>query len=439
MNELIKELGNEVKKGNLTWKEVAKQINSTFNTNLTREAVRKRYYRLLKNINTKINNNNNCEYETLYGDGTVEAQKIVNLSPEDKAKPDIVLKKLGYNPDEWELVIMSFSNWQQHTKEQTTKELYAVKFKIKPRIKEITTTDYLQIAKEEFSKEIIPLDIEIKKQNKELDSNLLVQCPAIELHLGKIAKSIETGEEYNHEIAAERFKKIITEIIATQNITKASNLLISIGSDFFNSDTVNYTTTKGTQQYNDLRWQEMFLLGLRLYTSTLLELRQYFNKIDINLVMGNHDTMSSFYLFIALQQYFRNDNVINFIEDYKKTQCYKFGKCALFFNHGDKNLKRLIKSIPAEFYEEWGSSIYRELHLGHLHKEVVVDDESGLITRRIGSPAGTDEWHYSERYVGSTPRHQLFLWHKEQGLLMSKYITFDKKKLNNEKIKVKKR
>ena len=62
---------------------------------------------------------------------------------------------------------MSFSNWQQHTKEQTTKELYAVKFKIKPKIKEITTTDYLQIAKEVFSKEIKPLDIE-KKQIKRI-------------------------------------------------------------------------------------------------------------------------------------------------------------------------------------------------------------------------------------------------------------------------------
>ena len=439
MNELIKELGEEVKKGNLTWKEAAKQINNTFNTNLTREAVRKRYYRLLKNINTKINNNNNSEFETIYGDGTVEAQKIVNLSPEEKKNPDTILKKIGYNPDEWELVMMTFSNWQQHTKEQETKELYAVKFRIKPRVKEITTTDYLKVAKEVFTEEIQPLQIERKEKTIELNNELMIECPAIELHLGKLAHYMETGENYDYKIAQERFKKIINEIVATQEVVKAGNLFIGIGNDFFNSDTVTYSTTKGTPQNNDLRWQKMFLVGLKLYTEALLELRKHFNNIDVNLVIGNHDTMASFYLFIALQQYFRNDNIVNFIEDYKKTQCYKFGKCAIFTNHGDSNLKRLIKSIPAEFYEEWGSTIYRELHLGHLHKEVVVDDESGLITRRIGSPSGTDEWHYSERFVGATQRHQLFLWHKEQGLLMSRYITFNKKKLNNEKIKVKKR
>ncbi|HHX71281.1 MAG TPA: hypothetical protein GX708_24965 [Gallicola sp.] len=437
MNELIRKLGDKVKEKDMTWQEVADKVNQEYDTELTREAVRKRYNRIIKNKNKPIEVNKQGEYETLYGDGTVEAQKIVNLSPSEKASPDLVLKKLGYNPNEWELVMMSFSNWQQHTKEQSTKELYAVKFRIKPRLKEITTTDYLEAAKKVFAEEIKPIKLDKKEVKKELDNELMIECPAIELHLGKLAHYMETGENYDHKIAQDRFKQIMSEIVVTQEVTKSGTLFMGIGNDFFNTDTVTYATTKGTPQNNDLRWQKMFLVGLKLYTESLLELRKHFNKVDINLTMGNHDTMNSFYLFIALQQYFKDDNVINFIEDYKRTQCYKFGKCAIFTNHGESNLKRLTKSIPAEFYEEWGSSIYRELHLGHLHKEVVVDDESGLITRRVGSPSGTDDWHYSERFIGATARHQLFLWHKEQGLLMSRYITFSKKKLNNEKVLIK--
>jgi hypothetical protein len=427
VKSLIKELGRRVKLGQSTWQEAANEFNQQMGAALTKEAIRKRYANL-KDDTIFDNTDTNREYETLYGDGTVEAQKIVNLSREEKASPDIVLKKIGYNPEEWELVLMSFSNWQQHTKEQTTKELYAVKFKMKPKLKEITTTDYLEVAKEVFSKEIKPIKLPPKKQVKGLNDDLLLECSGIELHLGKLGWYGETGENYDHKIASERFNEIIREIIATQDITKVGNLFMSIGNDFFNTDTITYTTTKGTPQQNDVRWKKMFSLGLELYKSALIELRKHFNKIDLNLVGGNHDEMSSFYLYIALQSYFNNDNVINFSDDLKLTQCYQFGKCAIFTNHGDKNLKRLIKSIPAEFYQEWGQSLYRELHLGHLHKEVVVDDESGLITRRIGSPSGTDEWHYSERYVGATPRHQLFLWHKENGLVMSRYITFEPKK-----------
>jgi hypothetical protein len=90
-----------------------------------------------------------------------------------------------------------------------------------------------------------------------------------------------------------------------------------------------------------------------------------------------------------------------------------------------------MQSIPAEFYKEWGSSIFRELHLGHLHKEVVVDDESGMITRRIGSPTGTDQYHYEERFIGATQKHQIFVWDANKGLKSIEYINFEngKKKL----------
>lgn len=424
--ELIKKLGLNVKNRDITWQQASEIFSEKTGINLTGNALRKRF----EHIKDKLQIDNTSEYETYHNNGVIEAQKIVNLPPKIKEKPEEVLKVLGYNPDEWEIIYITFSNWQQHTKKQTTKNLYAVKFKLKPTIKELTTTDYLEIAKEVFSKEIKPIKL-LKKEVKKLDDNLLIECPGIELHLGKLGWYGETGENYDYKIASERFNQIIREMIATQNITKASNLFMSIGNDFFNTDTITYTTTKGTPQQNDVRWKKMFLIGLELYKNALIELRNHFNKIDLNLVAGNHDEMSSFYLYIALQQYFKDDDVINFSNDLKKTQCYLFGKCTIFTNHGDTNLKRLIKSIPAEFHEEWGKSLYRELHLGHLHKEVVVDDESGMITRRIGSPTGTNEWHYSERYVGAVQKHQLFLWHKEKGLLTCQYIPFDmnKKKL----------
>ena len=66
--------------------------------------------------------------------------------------------------------------------------------------------------------------------------------------------------------------------------------------------------------------------------------------------------------------------------------------------------------------------------LGHLHKEMVVDDDSGLITRRVGSPTGTDQYHYEERFIGATQKYQTFVWHKENGLQNIKYINFENKK-----------
>ena len=83
MKELIKKLGLQVKGGNKTWQQSADEFNSKTGMNLSSEAIRKRYANL-KDDTTFDNTDTNREYETLYGNGTVEAQKIVNLTPQEK-------------------------------------------------------------------------------------------------------------------------------------------------------------------------------------------------------------------------------------------------------------------------------------------------------------------------------------------------------------------
>ena len=422
MNERIVELGRDVKVGIKSWEEVANIINKEFNTSLSSEAVRKRFFR---NCDNEEIENLGKEYTTEFSNGVIEAQKIVEYNKEifgDKRK---LLKYLGYNPNEWEFTYITTSTWNQHTKEQTTKQLYAVKFKVKPIALGANVDEAIECAKELFSKEIEPLKLKKYPKIECLDKSKLMEIPAIELHLGKMAWGGDTGQDYDKNIATGRFYHILEEICNIQEVEMCDTALVTIGNDFFNSDTVNATTTKGTPQTNDLRWKKMFLLGLKLYTEFLETLRGKFNKIDVRLCSGNHDKMSSFYLYLALQQYFRGDEKIGFSDNYKDYQCYQFGKCAIFFGHGDSNLKRIIGSIPAEFYKEWGTSIFRELHLGHLHKEVVVDDESGMITRRIGSPTGTDQYHYEERFIGATQKHQVFVWNKDMGLTSIQYVNFE--------------
>lgn len=411
----------------MTWKEVADRLNKEFGENLSKDAVRKRFYvRDRRNggeeLNTEISGAG--EYETVYENGMVEAQKVVEYSKEvfgDKRK---MLEYLGYNADEWEFVFLTTSMWNQHTKEQTTKQLYAVKFKIKPLIKTLTLDKALESAKEVFDKGIEPIKFK-KEKKKKLNDELLIEIPAIELHLGKYAEELESGQNYGTEIAKSRFYEILRQILEMQEIVRADRCVVMIGNDFFNSDTVGNTTTKGTQQFNDIRWKSLFIVGLELYKDFFNTLRCRFNHVDVRLCQGNHDVMSSFYLYMALSAYYRLDAIVKFEENYREYQCYRFGDNAIFFGHGDTNLKRLVQSIPAEFYKEWGETRFHELHLGHLHSQTSIDEQNGMVMRRISSPTAVDSWHYSERFVGALPNHQIFVWHKSQGLKLIQYITFD--------------
>ena len=426
MNELIRKLGDKVKEKDMTWQEVADKVKEEHNEDLTSNAVKKRYQRMIKNENNpKPVNVNNGEFETLYGDGTVEAQKIVNLSPGEKASPDLVLKKLGYDPNEWELVMMSFSNWQTHTREQETKELYAVKFRIKPRIKEINPNAMLELVDKVFSKKIKPINLPKKEVDKELDKDSVTVLGAVELHLGKEAREFDVGENYNVDIAIDRYETIIKVLCEEQEYKKSHKLVYGIGNDFINVDTPLNTTTKGTFQYGGISSYELFDIALKLQLQSLLTIREKYNEIEVVLVKGNHANQLEYALFRALQQRFINDSVIHFRDDYKDVQAIKMGNTSVFMAHGDSNYKRIVESMSKEFYQIYGDTEFRYILLGHLHHKQKLDELNGFTVFRLSSPSGIDRWHYKERYI-SQAGQEIFTFSKENGLTDVKHIPFQK-------------
>jgi hypothetical protein len=430
LEERLMALGEEVRRGNATWKEVADILNQEYGENLSRDAVRKRYYTRKRNasegesgMNTEISGAG--EYETRYDNGMVEAQKVVEYSKEifgDKRK---MLEYLGYNPDEWEFMFLTTSMWNQHTKEQTTKQLYAVKFKIKPITKVVSLETALEIAKDVFKSNIQPLKVEKSKKKSELDSDRLMFIPQIEAHLGKISEEIETGVNYNHEVVEERVRKVFEEAISLQEREQCDRCLVVVGGDFFNSES-NGQTSSGTQQQNDVRYKEMFNIGLKLYLEGLLALKEHFNNVDVKICAGNHARAMEHFLYIALSCYFANDDKIKFCEDYKDTQSYVFGNVGLFFNHGDPNQKRLVASIPAEFYEDYGKTKFRYLFLGHLHKLEVINSENGITVHRVPAICENDNWHYQNRFgIGNIPQHEIMVFDKNYGMLNDNFIYFN--------------
>lgn len=425
LENLIIELGKEVKPGKRTWQDVAEEINDKTGENLSRDAVRKRYKRLLQkgsNINSTPNGN---EFETLYGDGTIEAQKIVNLTPEQKSSPESVLAILGYNINEWELVMMSFSNWQQHTKEQETKELYAVKFKIKPKSKELDPNEMLEIVDKVFNKNIKPINLPKKKKDKGLNNDSVTVLGAVELHLGKEVREFDVGENYDTDIAIERYETIINVLCEEQEYRKSNKLIYGIGNDFINVDTPANTTTNGTFQYGGISSYELFDIALELQLKSLLTLREQYNEIEVVLVKGNHANQLEYALFRALQQRFINDDVVSFRDDYKEIQAIELGNTSVFMTHGDSNYKRTIESMSKEFYKIYGNTEFRYILLGHLHHKQKIEELNGFTVFRLSSPSGIDRWHYKERYV-SQAGQDIFTFSKETGLTDVKYITFKK-------------
>lgn len=452
MNEYVcflKKAYVEHKEESVSWTTLAKKHHKLFGAKITNNALKNRAYRayfsnnympqsieqsnqtsgsynkdVVKGTNKKRRESQNSvsseigsEFTQHNLDGTIEASTIVNSIESLNGNKSEILKLLGYNEKEWELLSWRITIWDGG---QAGATKYSVKYKIKP-IVEPSPIDYTQAVVDAINKTIKPLKLKSENQ-KALKNNRLMEIPPVELHLGKMGSVLTTGEDYNIPIAKERFYDIFRRVIDKQRREQCEKCLIVIGSDFFNSESDNATTTHKIQQQNCASYLDLFTEGLEMYLNVIKEVRQHFSSVNVMLCAGNHARAMEFFLYVALQQAFKCDDIVKFSTNYQETQYFEFGENVIFYNHGDFDIKRTMQSIPAEFPSIWGKHKFRELHLGHLHKEVVVDDDLGMITRRVGSPCGTDFWHKLNRYVGATKKHQIFIWDKQFGLSDIYYI-----------------
>jgi hypothetical protein len=263
------------------------------------------------------------------------------------------------------------------------------------------------------------------------ESSNLFEVTIFDLHLGKLAWGGETGENYDTKIARERFLTTIKTLIKNASGFQYNRILFPIGSDFFNSDTIFNTTTKGTPQDEDLRWQKTFNVGVRLLIDAISLLKQTGVPIDVVNIPGNHDFERSFYLGSYLEAWFNHDSQVRINNGASPRKYYRFGKVLLGLTHGSEEKEGSLPLLMASDIESkpmWSDTVYHEWHVGHIHRKrdvkyVVLDksrmtnEDLGVTVRYLSSLTGTEEWHHKKGFIGCIKAGEGFIWNDEAGLV----------------------
>lgn len=254
----------------------------------------------------------------------------------------------------------------------------------------------------------------------------LLEINIFDLHLGKLCWSDEVNNNYDIKIASQRFQYALKTLLSRASSCQFERIVFPVGNDFFNSDNHLGTTTLGTRQDEDTRWQKTYKAGVQLLVEGIDYMRQ-FAPVDIIIVPGNHDFTKSFYLGETLSAWYHNDPNVKVNNSANARKYYEYGKVLLGFTHGDREKIEALRSLMAyEAKEAWARTTYKEFHLGHQHRKLSVKhavksdmlhEELGIVVRSMSSLAGTDAWHHNHGYVGPIRAAEAFLWNKEQGLI----------------------
>lgn len=240
-----------------------------------------------------------------------------------------------------------------------------------------------------------------------------------DFHWGKYSDAGENWEQFDREIAAKRLFACTDDVLSRMaQFGTPEKLYVPVGSDFFQMDTQQGTTTRGTVQDMDGTPAEILVSGCEFMVSWVNRLRQIC-PVELVLMSGNHDRHSGLALLLYLDAYYRTsiDVTVNRV---RTPRVYtRYGENLIGFVHGDKvgKTKDLAGLMAREAKEDWSAS-HRTIYTGHLHYEKTETDTSYGVTRRqLPSLSGPDRWHAASGYVGAPKSLPLYLHDKEKGLV----------------------
>lgn len=250
---------------------------------------------------------------------------------------------------------------------------------------------------------------------------LVYEVDLPDIHFGKFTWREESGDDYDIKIAREIVLKTMSRLLSYSQNFGVERILLPMGNDFFNVDNKENTTTHGTPQQEDTRWQKTFMEGKRLAVD-MIDMCLSLAPVDVVVIPGNHDEQRAFYLGAVLEAHYSKCKTVTVDNSAKKRKYRHFGKILLGFTHGyHEKLQKLPSIMPIEAPEEWARSMYREWHLGDKHhkKDLLhrTEDVDGVTIRLLRSLSATDVWHFDKGYVGTPRTAEAFLWDKNDGLM----------------------
>lgn len=347
-----------------------------------------------------------------------KGQQVIASSVENRiVTEEDLLNAHNIALEKWRVIGKDLNSWETTLKDKEGNILvtpnYQVKLKLDNRDYKKEVENLIQELKEDFKKQspIVP-----KKRYSTCYKKLL-QINIFDLHLGKISWKEEVGASYNLKIAKELFLEAVLHFKQVAIREKVERILFPIGNDFFNADKAHpfNSTTKGTPQEEDVRWQEVFRTGRQIVIQAIDELQEI-APVDVIMVPGNHDYERNFYLGDTLECWYYNNKNVTIVNTPSPRKYYKYGQVLLGFTHGNEEKITDLPNIMAqEVPKLWGDSQVREFHLGHIHSSksrafLPTTELQGTVIRHMSSLTGTDSWHHKKGYVRNRRAAEAYLW-----------------------------
>ena len=404
-----------------TWAQMAERFKDEF-PNLTilqtREKVRDfvRTQPEYKQRQAQPPQQSSIEYKA---DGTIISEKFITCRDGQEMTPDFILTAHGLKAELWEMVSYKHNTWNSQLKGGILQISFQSKLTAKPRQNAVSFEDIDEHFKN-LDRNYKPLRILPPKQ----EGDLIAEVNIADLHYGRLCWVGDTGNNFDYKIARGIYQQMMSDICNELKGKNIEYISFPIGNDLINSDTPEKTTTAGTPQDTDVRWQKLLDTATDMVIAGIDMLKDI-APVKAFYIASNHDEVTTYGLVSTVNAWFRNDNRVE-IDKAPISRKYRlYGNTLVGYSHGNTEkpkdgtkyrLSKLAALVPLEARQMWANAKYCEFHAAHLHSEHAIEELNGVIVRRVSSPTAMDTWTFEGGYVGAVRKAQVFLYDKEKGL-----------------------
>lgn len=241
----------------------------------------------------------------------------------------------------------------------------------------------------------------------------LALYPIGDAHIGMRAWKGETGQDWDLEIAKRVHGEAIKDLV--ERSPACDTAIVANMGDFFHYDSMIPETPRSRHPVtSDGRWYHMIEVGVTVMRQAIESALQKHKNVIVICVKGNHDSFSAGWLNTALSNVYEKEKRVTLVPNPSLFNYYRFGVNLLGFHHGHACKMQMLPGVMAnDKARDWGETIHRTWHLGHVHHDSVKEYQGVTVeTHGILAPA---DGHSHESGYRSRQSMKAIIYDKDYG------------------------
>ena len=228
---------------------------------------------------------------------------------------------------------------------------------------------------------------------KETNGDLLTNYVITDFHLGMYAWGLETGEDWDMDIAEAVLLNAFAEMMDGSPDSEVA--IFSQMGDLLHWDGMLAVTPQNKHVLDaDTRFDLLVETAMNVCAKAVEMLLHKHKNVHVIHCEGNHDPASSVWLRRASAREFRNNQRVTVETSPFPFYHYAWGKTFLGWHHGHLQKMEslpLVFSTDPKFRQDFGGCEYAYIKTGHRHQKEVIE-KGGVIVEQVETLAARDAY-----------------------------------------------